>query len=103
MSFPSARHKDAVETYLLDRYGPLLNGRSLWSAIGYQSSQAFRKAASRGALPVRTFHIDGRKGLFAYTSDVAHWLSAVGDPVEMCDEEEMLGSRPGYSEVTNGS
>jgi hypothetical protein len=71
-------HIDALENYLTERYGLFLTGRALWKAIGFQSGSAFRKAASRGALPIPTFRIDGRKGLFAYTSDVAKWASAVG-------------------------
>jgi hypothetical protein len=73
-----ASHRDAVESYLVDRFGPFLTGRSLWKAIGFQSASAFRKAAARGALPVRTFRIEGRQGLFAYSVEVARWISSVG-------------------------
>ena len=45
----------------------------------YNSSQAFRKAAARGDVPVRTFHIERRRGLFAYSSEVAQWLGTLAD------------------------
>jgi hypothetical protein len=70
--------RDAIEHYLVERYGPFLTGHSLWKTIGFQSASAFRKAAARGALPVRTFRIEGRQGLFAYSAEVAKWISSVG-------------------------
>ncbi|WP_109477294.1 hypothetical protein [Paraburkholderia sp. C35] len=85
MKLSDARN-DAVENYLIERYGLLLSGCSLWKAIGFLSSSAFRKAASRGALPVKTFRIEGRKGLFAYTSDVATWISGVGGSTGQIEE-----------------
>ena len=66
------------EVYLLERFGPLLSGRPLWQALGYHSAQAFQKAARRGVLPVHTFRIEYRRGLFAYSAEVARWLDLVG-------------------------
>lgn len=64
------------------RHGPLLNGRALYRALGLPSADAFRQAASRGQLPVRVFMIPNRRGRFALTRDVAHWLAGlhVADP-----------------------
>lgn len=68
-----------IESYLLERFGPLLSGRALWQTLGYSSAQAFRKAARRGALPIRTFHVEHRRGLFAYSAEVAQWLKNLAD------------------------
>lgn len=64
-----------IESALTERYGPLLSGRPLWQTLGYPSGQALRRAASRGVLPVPTFRLEHRRGLFAYTTDVARWLA----------------------------
>jgi hypothetical protein len=101
MKLPKERN-DAVENYLIERYGLLLSGCSLWKAIGFPSSSAFRKAASRGALPVKTFRIEGRKGLFAYTSDVARWINDVGGltgPIE--DMEDAAAQTISKHKITN--
>lgn len=66
------------ESHLLERFGPLLSGRALWQALGYRSAQAFQKAARRGVLPVHTFRVEYRRGLFAYSAEVGRWLDAVG-------------------------
>lgn len=87
---PMTNSSHAVERYLLEQHGLLLTGRALWKSIGFQSASAFRRAASRGALPVRTFKIEGRKGLFAYSSEVAEWIGAVGgqDTTRSKEEED---------------
>lgn len=66
----------SIESYLIGRFGPLLCGRALWQSLGFNTVQAFRKAARRGDLPVRTFRIEHRRGLFAYSAEVALWLPA---------------------------
>ncbi|MEX3964523.1 hypothetical protein AB4Y42_20285 [Paraburkholderia sp. EG286B] len=81
---------DSVEADLLEHFGYLLSGRALWKTMGYASSQAFRKAAARGDLPVRTFRIEHRRGLFAYSSEVAEWLGEVGGRVSEENSEEKI-------------
>lgn len=69
------------------KYGPLIGGADLVKVLGFRTRDAFYKARARGRLGVRTFHIEGRRGLFSTTQDVAHWLAIVspqtnnpGDP-----------------------
>lgn len=66
---------DSLEQDLLARHGPLLSGEALLHALGYTSVDAFRQAKSRGTLPVPTFGLPHRRGVFALTRDVARWLS----------------------------
>ncbi|AIO43841.1 MULTISPECIES: hypothetical protein [Burkholderia cepacia complex] len=66
-----------VAKYLLERYGPLMHGRELWSTLGYVSAQAFRSAVRKGTVPIGTFTIESRRGRFAKTLDVAAWLSSL--------------------------
>jgi hypothetical protein len=66
-----------LESFLLERYGPLLHGRNLWLTLGYVSAQAFRKAIRCGTVPVTTFTIENRRGRFAKTRDVVEWLETL--------------------------
>lgn len=77
MKAEAKAERTPIESYLFERFGPLLSGRALWQTLGYNSSQAFRKAAQRGDLAVRTFHIERRRGLFAYSAEVAQWLNSL--------------------------
>ena len=56
-------------------YGPLLPSRELWKIFGYSSPAAYRQARARKSLPVGEFEIEGRRGYFALTYDVAQWLA----------------------------
>lgn len=64
-----------VATYLLEQFGPLMCGRSLWAALGYTSAQAFRRAVRAGSVPIKTFTLEHRRGRYARTLDVADWLA----------------------------
>ena len=55
-------------------YGPLMGGRRLYRALGYDSAEIFRASLSRGRVPVPVFPIAGRRGKFALTVDVVQWL-----------------------------
>ncbi|MRX27289.1 hypothetical protein [Kangiella sp. HZ709] len=64
-----------LESQLFDRYGMLLSGEALMKAIGYKSMYALNQALTRKQLPVHIFSIEHRKGKFALTKDVAHFLA----------------------------
>ena len=66
-----------LESLLLERFGPLLQGKSLWLTLGYVSAQSFRKAVRCGTVPVATFTIENRRGRFAKSRDVARWLETL--------------------------
>ena len=63
-----------LERTLTGLYGPLLGSRDLWRILGYASPAAFRQARARTGLPVAEFEIEGRRGRFALTVEVADWL-----------------------------
>lgn len=63
---------------LLDRWGPLLQGEALRVALGYSSGAALRQSLARGTAPVTLFKIPGRRGHYALTWQVAHWLARQG-------------------------
>lgn len=68
---PSA---EALEASLTRTLGALIGGATLTRMLGYPTQAAFRKALSRNRLPVRVFNVEGRRGRFALTRDLAAWL-----------------------------
>jgi len=65
----------ALEQTLLDLYGPVLTGGALSGALGYKTYSGFRQAVLRKSVSVPVFSLPKRKGRFALTIDVAHWLA----------------------------
>lgn len=70
---PRESYED-FEMRLIRALGATVGGEALTRALGYRSQDAFRKAHSRGRVPVATFEVEGRRGRFASASDVAEWL-----------------------------
>lgn len=65
----------ALEDDLLRLYGPVLSGTNLTKSLGYVSREAFRQSIVRKTVPVPIFKMDGRRGYFALTKDVARYLA----------------------------
>ena len=59
------------------QFGPLMGGQDLRRALGFRSRGAFRVALERGHVPVTVFPLEGRRGMFAFTTDVIAWLKRV--------------------------
>lgn len=64
---------------LVERYGELIGGADLWRALGLKSERTFQRLAKENRLPVRTFTLEGRRGVMARTRDVAAWLASLSD------------------------
>lgn len=69
-----AHSYEGFERRLILALGATVGGDTLSKALGYPSQDAFRKAYQRGRLPVATFELNGRRGRFAASADIAHWL-----------------------------
>ena len=65
-----------LEATLTRELGPLLGGSALTKALGYRTQSAFRQALSAGRLSLPVFEIEGRRGKFALTREVAAWLTS---------------------------
>jgi hypothetical protein len=72
---PVAALASALELDLLHRYGPMIGHDDLRQALGYVSTDAFRQALSRDQVPVPVFPVPYRRGKYALSKDVAHWLA----------------------------
>lgn len=66
---------NSLEQDLLQTFGPMIYGQVLYKSLGYTSADAFRQAISRQSVPVDTFPIEGRRGKFALTRDIAKWIA----------------------------
>lgn len=74
-------------------YGPVVGGRDLSRVLGFRSQEAFRQAVKRGRMPIQTFVVDGRRGKFAMTADIAAWLwGARHSPEPQCLNTEKGGA-----------
>lgn len=80
-------HAKDIATALVERYGELIGGGDLWRALGLKSERTFQRLAKANRLPVRTFALEGRRGLLARTRDVAAWLDSLGDGASRLNEE----------------
>lgn len=60
---------------LTSQHGELIGGMTLAHCLGYRTPRAFQIALQRRQVPVTTFPIAGRRGRFARTSELAHWLA----------------------------
>ena len=59
---------------MLAAFGPVLKGSDLVRALGFDTMEALRQAKRQKRVGVTVFTAPARKGLFAYTCDVADWL-----------------------------
>jgi len=59
---------------LVDAHGLILSAGTAARVLGFSSTDALRLARSRGRLQIPMFRVDGRRGWFASTRDVAQWL-----------------------------
>jgi len=65
---------------LQSAYGPLMDAKSICRVLHYPSVAALYAARARGKLRFRTVELDGRRGLFAATAEVATYLESQLNP-----------------------
>lgn len=59
---------------LVEAHGLILSAGTTAKVLGFPSTDALRLARCRGRLQIPMFRVDGRRGWFASTKDVACWL-----------------------------
>ena len=86
----SGKRDDHDRDHLIEQYGPLVGGGDLAQVLGFQTTAALRQARRRGKISLRTFRIEGRQGLFAFTADVSAWLAEIAD--SSCEIHPLAGT-----------
>lgn len=56
------------------RYGEIMSAKDAWRELGFASEMALHRAYSRRTFDLHMFHIQGRRGRYALSRDVASWI-----------------------------
>ena len=56
------------------RFGPLVGGRDLRELLGFRTAAAMQRAMRKGLIGAPVFAMEGRRGLFAITAEIATWI-----------------------------
>lgn len=64
-----------LESDLLGKHGPVINGEELLRALGYQTQAALRQSIVRNTVAVPLFNMEHRRGKFALVKDIARYLA----------------------------
>ena len=62
---------------LTQQYGPLIKGKDLMVHLGFSTPGSFARARKLGLLEVAVFDLQGRRGPFALTEEVAEWVASL--------------------------
>ena len=89
---PKSDLETTLRNALIHDWGYVVGSAGLRQALGYPTQAALRSAIARGALQVRVFEIEGRKGPFALAHDLAAWLAAHGVPATTSDQDRRGGA-----------
>ncbi len=77
MKVPDSHQRILKELHNL--HGVLMHGERLYRALGFESYSGYYKSKKEGRLPISVFKIAERRGDFAWTSDVARFLTRQAD------------------------
>ena len=69
-----SKEVDRITTFLMERYGPLLDRDTLVNVLGFPNRSAFDRYRQRGLLSLRFVRMPNRVGVFALASDTASHL-----------------------------
>lgn len=72
----ATQYRQEVLAALVERHGHMIGMRHLHKAMGFPSYDALKQCLLRRQLDLNLFYVEGRKGRFAMTADVADWLAA---------------------------
>lgn len=80
--------KNALHRELLERYGAMIGGAELRAVLKFRTPSAFYKALKLEKLGVHVFHLQGRRGLFCMTVDIADWMLAVSQKPSLNEAQD---------------
>ena len=64
-----------LKTQMIATFGPTIGGSDLYAALGFKTYSAFYRSYKRNEIGVPVFTLNGRRGWFALTEEVAEWLA----------------------------
>lgn len=67
---------DAWRDEIVAAYGPYVPLAKIWPLLSLPSADSARKAAARGAVPVRCITLPDRRGWYLPALELAAWLGA---------------------------
>lgn len=67
--------EEQIRLDLAYRYGEVIGGDTLRLVLGYATLPAMNSAIRSKKLSLPTFFVEGRKGRFALTKEVANWIA----------------------------
>lgn len=70
-------NENELSRSLIQQYGPLVSGKELMRNLGFRSHSSFARARKKGLLGVAVFELEGRRGPFARTQDIADWMASL--------------------------
>jgi hypothetical protein len=70
-------NENELSRSLIQQYGPLVSGKDLMRNLGFRSHSSFARARKKGLLGVAVFELEGRRGPFARTQDIADWMASL--------------------------
>lgn len=82
---------------LIQEHGLVLSAPTTAKLLGYRTD-ALRQARTRNQLPIYMFEIEGRRGWFASTRDVANWIDCItqaGERITHSPQYKVSGSPSG--------
>jgi hypothetical protein len=85
---PDHKATEELRAYLLTTYGPLVARPALIKVLGFSSGAAFDRSVQQGRLHLKLSRLEGRRGVFALSTDVADYLIQVFDKGRLAPREK---------------
>jgi hypothetical protein len=84
--------RSALQLLLTLQHGPFIGSAKVANLLSFPSLSALTSARHRGKLPIAMQQLPDRKGWYARTIDVAHWIESIeqvsDSSPEMCQQEK---------------
>ena len=64
----------SLKQRLWSEFGPVMDAVALCKVLHYRSTTSLNAAHGRGLLPFLAFNLPGRRGIFAWTEEIADML-----------------------------
>ena len=80
--------EERICTFLMQRYGPVLDRKAIVETLRFPSGDAFDRAVERGQLKLEFLKMSNRKGRFALAQRVAQYLAQTDERSGLLQADE---------------